>query len=45
VGIGLGYVESVYAKIGENILIKSGSADISAVICEKPFYKKGTARK
>ena len=44
-GIGLGYVESVYAKIGEDILIKNGNTEITAAICDKPFYTKGTARK
>jgi len=44
-GIGLGYVAVAHAKIGEEILIKAASAsEISAVICDKPFYKNGTAR-
>ncbi|MDP3789989.1 MAG: glycine cleavage system aminomethyltransferase GcvT [Candidatus Omnitrophota bacterium] len=43
-GIGLGYVESAYAKVGEDILIKSDGTEIAAAICEKPFYMKGTAR-
>ncbi|MFH0839550.1 MAG: glycine cleavage system aminomethyltransferase GcvT [Candidatus Omnitrophota bacterium] len=43
-GIGLGYVDSAHAKIGEDIVIKSGNAEIKAAICDKPFYKKGTAR-
>lgn len=44
VGIGLGYVESAYAKIGEKILIKRGNTEISATICEKPFYRNGTVK-
>lgn len=39
-GIGLGYVDMPYAKIGEKILIKSGVADIEAAVIERPFYKK-----
>lgn len=39
-GIGLGYVDAPYAKLGEKILIKSGPAEIEATITEKPLYKK-----
>lgn len=44
-GIGLGYVDTAYAKIGQKILVKSDKTEIEAVIAEKPFYRQGTARK
>ena len=43
-GIGLGYVDIAYAKLGEEILIKSAIVEIEATITEKPFYKKSSLR-
>ena len=43
-GIGLGYVDIPYAKVGEEILVKEGSVEMKSVITEKPFYKKTSLR-
>lgn len=44
-GIGLGYIDISYAKLGEKILIKGGPVEIEATVTEKPFYKKSSLRK
>lgn len=43
-GIGIGYVENGYDKIGSKIILKGEKAEIAATITDKPFYKKGTAK-
>ncbi len=43
-GIGMGYIEGQYDKIGSAITIKEGDIEISATITRRPFYKKGTAK-
>jgi aminomethyltransferase len=44
-GIGLGYVDAPYAKLGEKILIKKDSVEFEATITEKPFYKRSSLKK
>jgi len=44
-GIGLGYVEPEFSKIGTAIQIKSGKNMIDAEVSKLPFYTEGTARK
>lgn len=44
-GIGLGFVDSAFAKEGQDIRIVSGRTEIDAKVCGLPFYKEGTARK
>ena len=43
-GIGLGYITVPYAKTGEKILIKGGSAEVEASITDRPFYKKSSLK-
>ncbi|MCG8431643.1 MAG: glycine cleavage system aminomethyltransferase GcvT, partial [Candidatus Omnitrophica bacterium] len=42
-GIGMGYVDRLL-DAGSAILVNDGTRDIEAVVVEKPFYRKGTAR-
>lgn len=43
-GIGMGYVENGYERIGSKIVLKGEKAEIAATITDKPFYKDGTAK-
>ncbi|NQT89904.1 MAG: glycine cleavage system aminomethyltransferase GcvT [Candidatus Omnitrophica bacterium] len=43
-GIGMGYVEADFDKIGTEITLKGEKSEIKAKICKRPFYKQGTAR-
>jgi len=43
-GIGMGYIETQYNRIGRSITIKEGGIEIDATITGRPFYKKGTAK-
>jgi aminomethyltransferase len=45
VGIGMGYVKNEYAKTGERLAVRGGNSEIAVTICEKPFYKKATAKR
>jgi aminomethyltransferase len=44
-GIGMGYVENGYDWIGAHISIRNERSELSAQITDRPFYRKGTARK
>lgn len=44
-GIGMGYVENGYDWIGAHISIRNNRSELSAEITDRPFYKKGTARR
>ncbi len=41
-GIGMGYVNTEYAKAGQQIVIGDGRVEIKAVIAKRPFYKGGS---
>jgi len=43
-GIGMGYMEKSSIKLGLDILIRGERREIAAMITEKPFYKKATAK-
>ncbi len=43
-GVAMGYIDKLYNKKGISLELKQGDISISAVVTEKPFYKKGTAR-
>ena len=43
-GIGMGYINKQYDKIGAAITIKDGDIEIGAIITRRPFYKKGTVK-
>ncbi len=44
-GIGLGFVEPGYAKIGEKLSVGQGQNRFEVSVVAKPFYKHGTFRK
>jgi aminomethyltransferase len=43
VGIGMGYVD-VPCTVGTEIVLKENNIEIPAVVTDKPFYKKATAK-
>ncbi|MFH2138685.1 MAG: glycine cleavage system aminomethyltransferase GcvT [Candidatus Omnitrophota bacterium] len=43
-GIGMGYVQKEYSRIGNEIILKEGPITLNAKIVDRPFYKQGTAR-
>lgn len=43
--IALGYVKPEYDKLGNQLTIDIGRAQLSAVIVDLPFYKEGSARR
>ncbi|MBI3610718.1 MAG: glycine cleavage system aminomethyltransferase GcvT [Nitrospirae bacterium] len=40
-GIGMGYVQTIFAEVGGEILIDIRGNAVPAVVVERPFYKKG----
>ena len=44
-GIGIGYVENGYDWIGAHISIRNERSELAAQITDRPFYRKGTARR
>lgn len=43
-GIGMGYINPDYYKIGSKIVIRKGRIEIEATITKRPFYKRGSLR-
>lgn len=43
-GIGMGYIDPDYYKIGSEIAIREGRIEIGAIITNRPFYKRGSLR-
>ena len=44
-GIGMGYIKTEHAKIGDAILLSDGKTQFPAAVVEKPFYKQGSIKK
>lgn len=44
VAIGMGYV-TPDLKVGDRIIIRDNQTEINAALCDKPFYKNGTAKR
>lgn len=42
--IGLGFVAADAAAVGTDLIVRTGRADISVRVAEKPFYRNGTCR-
>ena len=43
-GIGMGYIKGENIGADSKIVIKGERGEMSATVCEKPFYKKGTVK-
>lgn len=44
VSIGMGYVRADLAKLGTELTVATGRAEVAATVCDKPMYPKGTCR-
>lgn len=43
-GIGMGYVEDGYKKVGTKLILEDDKVKINATVTEKPFYKEGSVK-
>jgi len=44
-GIGMGYIDLLFAEVGKKVVLSDGTTQIEAEIVETPFYKEGSLRK
>jgi aminomethyltransferase len=44
VSIGMGYVRADVAKLGTELTVATGRAEVAATVCDKPIYTGGTCR-
>ena len=44
VSVGMGYVDSTFCRLGQELVVHTGKVELPVVVCDKPMYAAGTCR-
>jgi len=44
VSVGMGYVDSEFCCLGQELVVNTGKVELPVVVCDKPMYAAGTCR-